>query len=67
MLSGDGVTPDNRAWTALMNAHAAVGDAEATAATYWRARAAGITPDEATLDAALVAARRSARMETWRR
>ena len=57
-MTASGVEADTRAWTALMNAHAARGDLSATAATYWRMREAGVTPDEATLGAALTAGRR---------
>ena len=52
-----GVTPDAKAWTALMRAHASAGDLHATADAYWRMRTEGVVPNEGTLGAALAAGR----------
>ena len=56
-MRASGISPDTKAWTALMQSHAARGDLGATAEVYWRMRTEGVAPNEGTLGAALAAGR----------
>ena len=56
-MRASGIAPDTKAWTALMQSHAARGDLGATAEVYWRMRTEGVAPNEGTLGAALAAGR----------